>query len=257
MEPRIVFCGDRQIACDVLDAMQSDLGIEPIGLILSDSHGATHQHQIEARCPTIPGTNAFRSSHLGAPETLDGLRSLNPDLLVSVHFPHFINASVLAVPSRGAVNLHPSFLPFNRGWHTPTWSILDGTPAGATLHYMTEQLDGGPILAQRQVPTEVDDTADTLYQRILDVEVAVFLEGLPRALAGEPGVAQGPEGTQHLQADLSRMSVGDLEAQFGPQIHDIVRVMRALTTSQESEASWIRHGDSRYAIRIAISQIPD
>lgn len=78
------------------------------------------------------------------------------------------------------VNIHPSLLPLYKGLDTHQRAIDAGdTHAGCTVHLVTEELDGGPILAQAQVPILPGDTADTLAARILIEEHKLY----PRALA--------------------------------------------------------------------------
>lgn|SRR3990167_1898736 len=80
----------------------------------------------------------------------------NPDLIISCYNPYIIPKEELTVP---AVNFHPGYLPFNRGMYPHIWPIVDGSPAGVTLHWIDlEELDGGDIIAQEKVilyPTDI------------------------------------------------------------------------------------------------------
>ena len=95
-----------------------------------------------------------------------------------MHFPYLLRRPVLDTARAGVLNLHPSYLPYNRGWHTPTWAILDGTPAGASLHYIDESLDTGDLVCQKQAEIDPSDTAHTLYAKLKVLEVQVFTEGM-------------------------------------------------------------------------------
>ena len=78
------------------------------------------------------------------------------------------------------VNIHPSLLPLYKGLDTHQRAIDAGdAKAGCTVHLVTEELDGGPILAQAEVPVLPGDTADTLAARILVEEHKLY----PQALA--------------------------------------------------------------------------
>src|SRR4026208_1021722 len=79
-----------------------------------------------------------------APEVL----ALKADLWVSVHWPFIFNAVQLAVPKLGVVHVHNSYLPWNRGAHACTWAMIDETPHGATMHWLDDGVDTGPILIQ-------------------------------------------------------------------------------------------------------------
>jgi methionyl-tRNA formyltransferase len=103
-------------------------------------------------------------------------------------------AQVLAVPPLGAINLHDALLPRNRGLNATGWSLRRGDPeVGITAHYMTAELDDGPILAQRAVPIADADDIDTILPRMLSVAPAVLGEALTRVAAGDPGVPQREE----------------------------------------------------------------
>ncbi|HKU96882.1 MAG TPA: phosphoribosylglycinamide formyltransferase [Vineibacter sp.] len=73
------------------------------------------------------------------------------------------------------INIHPSLLPSFKGLHVQQQAIDAGVRvSGATVHFVTNDLDGGPIVAQATVPVHPDDTADTLAARILQAEHALY-----------------------------------------------------------------------------------
>lgn len=128
------------------------------------------------------------------------------DLWVSVHYPRIFKKDEIALPKLGIVNVHNSYLPWNRGAHACTWAIIDQTPHGATMHWIDEGIDTGPILIQRRVDIEPDDTAESLYQRTADVEVEIFKIGMDMILSGNPRkLAQIGEGTFHYKRDFERL----------------------------------------------------
>ena len=78
------------------------------------------------------------------------LEQLSLDYIICVHFPYIVPREILSIPKYGVTNLHPAYLPYNLGWHTPSWAILENTPIGATLHYMDECVDTGDIIHQKK-----------------------------------------------------------------------------------------------------------
>lgn len=70
------------------------------------------------------------------------------DLTVSYTYRHILKEDILTALGNNAVNLHISYLPWNKGADPNLWSILEETPRGATLHYMDAKLDHGDIIAQ-------------------------------------------------------------------------------------------------------------
>lgn len=120
------------------------------------------------------------------------IRALQPELLFSFYYRHMLKAPLLALPSRGCLNLHGSYLPHYRGRCPVNWVLVNGeSETGVTLHYMVEKPDAGDIVAQRQVPIRFEDTAATLYEKLTAAAGALFSETLPLLAAGTaPRVAQ-------------------------------------------------------------------
>ena len=135
------------------------------------------------------------------------------DLWVSVHWQKIFTPKQIAIPKVGIVNVHNAYLPWNRGSHACTWALVDKTPHGATMHWIDEGVDTGPILIQKRVEVDEMDTADELYRRTANVEVEVFREGMSMILAGDyRKLQQIGKGSFHKKKDFERL-------------------MRALTTS--------------------------
>ena len=101
--------------------------------------------------------------------------SVQPDLVVLAGFmriltPHFVDAF-----RDRLVNIHPSLLPLYPGLHTHQRAIDQGdSHGGATVHYVTGELDGGPAIIQARVPIEPNDTADSLAARVLITEHQIY-----------------------------------------------------------------------------------
>lgn len=183
-------------------------------------------------------------------------REIDAQLFLSIHFPEIVPDAWLEGFRSGCVNLHPAFLPWGRGWHTPTWAILDGTPFGASLHYMTSELDAGDIIAQREVEVRPDDTAHTLYRRVLRVEYELFVHTWPALRAGSASrTAQTTNAIAgHRRRDLDdQVRKIDMDAAY--QGRHLLTKLRALTTDRWHEAAWFEEDGRRYAVRVEVRQI--
>lgn len=126
----------------------------------------------------------------------------SPSLLVSYGYRHIVGVDVLRAFGGRAINLHISFLPWNRGADPNLWSWLEGTPKGVTIHWMTPELDRGEIIAQRHVPLDSCHTLRSSYVS-LQVEMAnLFREWWPRIERGDlPRRPQRASGTYHRSSD--------------------------------------------------------
>ncbi len=98
-----------------------------------------------------------------------------PDLIVLAGFMRILDATVLAPWQGRIINIHPSLLPKYPGLHTHARALEAGDREhGASVHFVTAQLDGGPLIAQARLPIEAADSADTLAQRLLPLEHALL-----------------------------------------------------------------------------------
>ncbi len=128
-------------------------------------------HRLRIATPADPNT----------PEFLAQLRAARPDFLFSFYYRHMLGSEILAMPARGAYNMHGSLLPKYRGRVPVNWAVLNGeTETGATLHAMTVKPDAGAIVDAEAVPILPDDTAVEVFRKVC---VAAEIS-LNRALPG-------------------------------------------------------------------------
>jgi phosphoribosylglycinamide formyltransferase-1 len=95
----------------------------------------------------------------------------DPGLVVLAGFMRIIGPAVLAPYDGRMINLHPSLLPLYRGTGTYRRAIDAGDPMhGASIHFVTGELDGGPVISQVAIPIEADDDPDSLAARLSPME---------------------------------------------------------------------------------------
>jgi UDP-4-amino-4-deoxy-L-arabinose formyltransferase / UDP-glucuronic acid dehydrogenase (UDP-4-keto-hexauronic acid decarboxylating) len=120
-----------------------------------------------------------------APAVVSRLAALEPDVFVSVWYRRLLADHLLAVPRVAAVNLHGSLLPAYRGRAPLNWVLVNGErTTGVTLHHMTRDADAGDIVAQEAIEIAPDDTALSLYGRMVKTGVDLLLEWYPAVRAG-------------------------------------------------------------------------
>lgn len=94
------------------------------------------------------------------------LRSIDPDLIVSVAAPQIFKSELIALPRKGCINIHNSRLPKYRGMLPNFWQMYHGeSTLGATVHRINAKLDDGPILAQHDVPAIAGESLDQVICR--------------------------------------------------------------------------------------------
>ncbi len=144
---------------------------------------------------------------LERPVTIDDILAIRPDLVISYSYRHIIKAAVLdALPDK-FINLHISLLPFNRGADPNTWSFLDDTPKGVSIHLIDQGIDTGPILYQREVVfDEEKDTLNSTYAALQHEIQNLFIthwDAIKNARIMP--VPQTLPGTYHCSKDLAKL----------------------------------------------------
>jgi len=169
------------------------------------------------------------SALLTTKEQLDLVGKIEPDIVVSVGYDYLVPEDVLSIPSEGCINLHPSFLPHNRGKSPNVWSIVENTPAGVTLHYMEDQFDTGEIIARREVETDFADTGKDLHERLERAQFDLFTDVWPRIEADdiETTPQSTEEGRYHSVDDFRHLCEIDPEKTY--EAKELLDVLRALT----------------------------
>ena len=99
----------------------------------------------------------------------------SPSLIVLAGFMRILTAEFVERFAGRILNIHPSLLPKYAGLHTHRRALeARETEHGVTVHFVTEQLDGGPPVIQARVPVLADDTETTLSQRVLKQEHIIY-----------------------------------------------------------------------------------
>lgn len=105
----------------------------------------------------------------------DLVDSFQPRLIVLAGFMRILSADFVRRFRGRMLNIHPSLLPKYRGLHTHQRVLQAGDPEhGASVHFVTEELDGGPLVLQARVPVKAKDDADTLAARVLAREHIIY-----------------------------------------------------------------------------------
>lgn len=133
---------------------------------------------------------------------VDALNEAGVDLVCLAGFMRLLGPTMVDAFPQRIVNIHPSLLPAFPGLDAQHQAFAHGVQvAGVTVHFVDADLDAGPIIMQRAVPVQDDDTAETLAGRILDVEHRVYPEAIARVLGGGWHI----EGRRFVRATSSKM----------------------------------------------------
>jgi len=131
---------------------------------------AALRHGIEVRQP-----KSFKE-----PDAIESLAQLSPDVIVVAAYGKILPEEVLTIPPFGCINLHPSLLPRHRGPAPIQGAILAGDEyTGVSIMLMDRGVDSGPILSQRRVAIEPDDTTESLSHKLAKISAQLLAETLP------------------------------------------------------------------------------
>ncbi len=168
--------------------MARDHPAEPV-LVLANTPNAGGLAKAEARgIPTACiDHRPFKGDRAGFESALnEALEKAAPDIICLAGFMRILTPEFIARWQGKMLNIHPSILPLFRGLHTHQRALDAGMAVhGCTVHEVTGELDGGPILGQAVIPVLDGDTPETLAARLLPLEHRLYPAVLRRFAVGD------------------------------------------------------------------------
>ena len=163
-----------------------DQGIQiPLVLTHEDSATETIWYESVAAVCAERGIECITVDEPNHPDVVQRIGALSPDFLFSFYYRKMLAADLLAIPKRGALNMHGSLLPKYRGRVPINWAVLQGeAETGASLHYMDVKPDAGNLVAQTSVPILNDDSAHEVFQKVVVAAEMTLARALPQLIAG-------------------------------------------------------------------------
>ncbi|HSJ80382.1 MAG TPA: phosphoribosylglycinamide formyltransferase [Thiobacillus sp.] len=135
----------------------------------------------------------------------DEIERYRPDLVVLAGYMRILSAAFIARFEGRLLNIHPSLLPMFPGLNTHERALAEGVKVhGCTVHFVTADLDHGPIAIQAAVPVRADDTPGTLAARVLQQEHRIYPQAIRWFAEGRLEINQG---RVNLKGDLTSQSV--------------------------------------------------
>ncbi len=186
---RVVFFGSGGFAVPILDALTTIPGVR-LDAVVSAPDRPVGRKAVLTATPVAArarelGLLVLQPVRVRSGDAIDELRALAPDLVVLADYGQLIPRTLLDLPRRGFLNLHPSALPRHRGAAPIPATILGGdTETAVTLMVITEEMDAGPIVASERLAVLPDDTSVTLEARAAGVAAHLLRRALPEWLAG-------------------------------------------------------------------------
>ena len=196
---RIIFIGSADLSCPTLDTLIDDSCNEVLAVITQPDKPKGRALQ-SASCPvkmraSERGLEVMTPDNVNSDESVKKLSALKPELIVVVAYGQ--------IPSKGCINMHASLLPKYRGAAPIQWAVANGeTVTGVTTMFMSETMDAGDIIMQKEVAVDAHDTAGSLHDKL--------------ALEGAAIIAKTIEALRNNQA--TRIRQNDSEVTCAPKL---------------------------------------
>lgn len=184
----IVFMGTPQFAVPSLEGLLRE-GYNVVGVVTQPDRPQGRKRILTPtpvkEAALKHGLPVLQPQRMRAPEAIEELAALQPDLIVTAAYGQILPKAVLELPKYGCLNVHGSLLPKYRGGAPIQRSIINGEKeTGITLMYMAEGLDTGDMIAKSVVPIEDEDTAGTMFEKLSLAGAELLLKQLPLILDG-------------------------------------------------------------------------
>lgn len=239
-----MFFGNNRVGLEVLRWLVSE-GEDIAAVVVHPKAAGRYTDEI-VRASGLPADRIIEAPDLTDFRVLDRIRALRPDIGVSCFFGYIMKQPVLDLFPRGCLNVHPALLPYNRGRHPNIWSIVERTPAGATMHYVDAGVDTGDVISQRRVEASPYDTGATLYVRLEEACIDLFKQTWPQIAAGTARAhpQDHSAATSHRAKDVERIDRIDLARTYTAL--ELIDILRARTFSPYSGAFFEENGERVY-----------
>ena len=205
------------------------------------------------RILNLPKERIFKGEDIEKQETLEKIKTLKPDLILSIFWGFLIKLELINIPKLGCINLHLSYLPYNRGRNPNIWPIVDKTPAGVTIHYINGDADRGDIIAQSEIAVETIDTGETLYNKMVNESIKLFKKTWSNIKSGK--IARRKQRIKyraHTTMDLEKIDEIVLDKSYVAE--NLINILRARTFRPFPSAYFIDKNGKKIYVRIQLER---
>jgi methionyl-tRNA formyltransferase len=239
MNARLVFMGSPEFALPSLQALAHNFQV--VGVVTQPDRPAGRGREITpppvkslARNLDIP---TIQPNRLKETRAMEQLQDWRPDLIVVAAFGQILRPEVLDLPPHGCVNVHASLLPRWRGAAPIQAAIMHGDhQTGITIMKMDPGLDTGPILHQRGILIEPEDTAAALNRKLSELGAELLLDTLPAYLRGE--ITPTPQ-DDDLATYAPMLKKEDGRLDFNRPVEELQRKVRAFNPWPGAFTTWL------------------
>lgn len=250
---RVLLCIDNVAGYEALRYLMDRDGVEVVAAVVHPEKNATHLDEIASLClaAKIPVIEIWQARK----EFDELIAPLEPDFLVSIFFDYILDDRFIALPKCDAINLHPGYLPYNKGFYYYAWAVLDGTPAGVSIHRIASEVDAGPIISQMRVRINPEDTGEIIYDKHMKASVTLFESTWPALESGTYKVFQQRHaGTRKLITETNKTL--ELDPYALHTARDLIDKLRVFSFPERGGCI-IEIDGRKYTVGIKLAEILD
>ncbi len=172
------------------------------------------------------GIPVLQPERVKAPEVVEQLRALQPDIILVAAFGQIISKDILDIPPYGCINVHASLLPEYRGAAPIQWAILDGkATTGITIMRMDEGIDTGDMICSVEIPITKEETGGSLHDKLAAAGGPLLLSAMEQIAEGTATYTKQNH-EAHTYAKMLRKDLGKLD--FTRPAEELERYIRGL-----------------------------
>jgi methionyl-tRNA formyltransferase len=247
----ILMCLDNRVGYECLQFLLTDTDTRVCGAVVHPRQTALYGDEILDTCRAA-GIPTFEF-----PQARDHfeeiIRPLAPDYVSCFYFDYVLDDRFLTLPKIDTINVHPGYLPYNKGFYYYVWSVLDGTPAGVSVHRMNAAADAGDLYSQASVEVTPEDTGDTLYRKHEDAAIRLFRATWPSIVNGTyRSHPQRHPGTRHKLGEMRDLLRLDPDERL--RTRDLIDRLRVCTVPGRSGCTLDLDGAS-YQVELRLTPV--
>lgn len=167
----------------------------------------------------------------------------NPEILIVAYYPRILPKEEFE--PQPTINFHPGLLPYNRGMYPHIWPLVDGSPAGVTIHYIDAGIDTGRIIGQERIKVTPTMIASDLEKLTQEKIFNLFKRLWPKIKKGIKGKKQKGKGSFHLAKEIRTIQEFD---------RDVIMRLRACTFRDRSYGYFYESGEKIYVGAVFFKQ---
>ena len=170
------------------------------------------------------GLDVYQPNTLRDGRAMAIIEDIKPEAIIVAAYGKILPKEMLDYPRYGCINVHGSLLPKYRGSAPIQWSVINGDQeTGVTIMQMNEGVDTGDMLYQKAIPIGIDDTAESMFEKLASLGAEMLIETLEMIVKGEL-TAEKQDESQSCYAPMLDKSISVIDwHKSGLQVHNLVR----------------------------------